>query len=257
MTLREATRDELLEENAALRAKVEQLQRMAILGELTSTTTHEFNNLLTTILNYAKLGMRYRDDPSRDKAFQRILDASNRAAKLTGTILAMARNRSGQMEPTDLKQVIEDTLLLMEKELQKYRIGIEKKIESVPLILATGNQLQRVLINMLVNARQAMPNGGMVLLQLTSEDEGRTVTLAIRDTGQGIAPEHLPKIFDPFFSTKSGPDASGKGGTGLGLSACREIIESHSGRIRVESSVGRGTQFIMRFPTLLAENDAA
>jgi two-component system, NtrC family, sensor kinase len=257
MTLREATRDELLEENAALRAKVEQLQRMAILGELTSTTTHEFNNLLTTILNYARLGMRYRDDPSRDKAFQRILDASNRAAKLTGTILAMARNRSGQMEPTDLKQVIEDTLLLMEKELQKYRIGIEKKIEAVPLILAAGNQLQRVLINMLVNARQAMPNGGMVLLQLTSEDEGRTVTLAIRDTGQGIAPEHLPKIFDPFFSTKSGPDASGKGGTGLGLSACREIIESHSGRIRVESSLGRGTQFIMRFPSLLAENDAA
>lgn len=257
MTLREATRDELLEENAALRAKVEQLQRMAILGELTSTTTHEFNNLLTTILNYAKLGMRYRDDPSRDKAFQRILDASNRAAKLTGTILAMARNRSGQLEPTDLKQVIEDTLLLMEKELQKYRIGIEKKIEAVPLILAAGNQLQRVLINMLVNARQAMPNGGMVLLQLTSEDEGRTVTLSIRDTGQGIAPEHLPKIFDPFFSTKSGPDASGKGGTGLGLSACREIIESHSGRIRVESSVGRGTQFIIRFPSLLAENDAA
>lgn len=257
MTLREATRDELLEENAALRAKLEQLQRMAILGELTSTTTHEFNNLLTTILNYAKLGMRYRDEPSRDKAFQRIHDASNRAAKLTGTILAMARNRSGQMEPTDLKQVIEDTLLLMEKELQKYRIGIEKKIETVPPILAAGNQLQRVLINMLVNARQAMPNGGMVLLQLTTEDEGRTVTLAIRDTGQGIAPEHLPKIFDPFFSTKSGPDATGKGGTGLGLSACREIIESHSGRIRVESTLGRGTQFIMRFPSLRVENDAA
>jgi two-component system NtrC family sensor kinase len=257
MTLREATRDELLEENAALRAKLEQMQRMAVLGELTSTTTHEFNNLLTTMLNYAKLGLRYRDEPSRDKAFQRILDASNRAAKLTGTILAMARNRTGQMEPTDLKQVIEDTLLLMEKELQKYRIGIEKKIESVPLILATGNQLQRVLINMLVNARQAMPNGGMVLLQLTSEDEGRIVTLAIRDTGQGIAPEHLPKIFDPFFSTKSGPDASGKGGTGLGLSACREIIESHSGRIRVESTIGRGTQFIMRFPSLLVDHEAA
>lgn len=257
MTLREATRDELLEENAALRAKLEQMQRMAVLGELTSTTTHEFNNLLTTMLNYAKLGLRYRDEPSRDKAFQRILDASNRAAKLTGTILAMARNRTGQMEPTDLKQVIEDALLLMEKELQKYRIGIEKKIESVPLILATGSQLQRVLINMLVNARQAMPNGGMVLLQLTSEDEGRIVTLAIRDTGQGIAPEHLPKIFDPFFSTKSGPDASGKGGTGLGLSACREIIESHSGRIRVESTIGRGTQFIMRFPSLLVDHEAA
>ena len=257
MSLREATRDELLEENAALRAKVEQLQRMAILGELTSTTTHEFNNLLMTILNYAKLGMRYKDEPSREKAFQRILDASNRAAKLTGTVLAMARNRSGQMEPTDLKQVVEDTLLLMEKELQKYRIGVEKKFDSVPLMMAIGNQLQRVLINMLVNARQAMPNGGIVTIQLQVDEEGKNVALAIRDTGQGIAPENLPKIFDPFFSTKAGPDASGKGGTGLGLSACREIIESHSGRIRVESSIGRGTQFIIRFPILRAENDAA
>ncbi len=256
MSAVDATREELLAENAALIAKIEQLQRMAILGELTSTTTHEFNNLLTTILNYAKLGLRYRDEPSRDKAFQRILDASNRAAKLTGTILAMARNRSGQMEPTELKQVIDDTLLLMEKELQKYRIAVEKRIDNVPAIMAIGNQLQRVLINMLVNARQAMPNGGTVYLQLHYDQDNRSVVLTIRDTGQGIAAENLPKIFEPFFSTKSGPDATGKGGTGLGLSACREIIEAHSGRIRVESAVGRGTQFIMRFPSLQAENAA-
>lgn len=256
MSAVDATREELLAENAALIAKIEQLQRMAILGELTSTTTHEFNNLLTTILNYAKLGLRYRDEPSRDKAFQRILDASNRAAKLTGTILAMARNRSGQMEPTELKQVIDDTLLLMEKELQKYRIAVEKRIDNVPAIMAIGNQLQRVLINMLVNARQAMPNGGTVYLQLHHDQDNRSVVLTIRDTGQGIAAENLPRIFEPFFSTKSGPDATGKGGTGLGLSACREIIEAHSGRIRVESAVGRGTQFIMRFPSLQAENAA-
>jgi len=256
MSAVDATREELLAENAALIAKIEQLQRMAILGELTSTTTHEFNNLLTTILNYAKLGLRYRDEPSRDKAFQRILDASNRAAKLTGTILAMARNRSGQMEPTELKQVIDDTLLLMEKELQKYRIAVEKRIDTVPAIMAIGNQLQRVLINMLVNARQAMPNGGTVYLQLHYDQDNRSVVLTIRDTGQGIAAENLPRIFEPFFSTKSGPDATGKGGTGLGLSACREIIEAHSGRIRVESAVGRGTQFIMRFPSLQAENAA-
>jgi signal transduction histidine kinase len=256
MSAVDATREELLAENAALIAKIEQLQRMAILGELTSTTTHEFNNLLTTILNYAKLGLRYRDEPSRDKAFQRILDASNRAAKLTGTILAMARNRSGQMEPTDLKQVIDDTLLLMEKELQKYRIAVEKRFDNVPPIMAIGNQLQRVLINMLVNARQAMPNGGTVYLQLHNDQENRSVVMSIRDTGQGIAAENLPKIFEPFFSTKSGPDATGKGGTGLGLSACREIIEAHSGRIRVESAIGRGTQFIMKFPSLQAENAA-
>jgi len=257
MSIEQGSKEDLLEEVATLRTRVEQLQRLATLGELTSTTTHEFNNLLMTILNYAKIGLRYKDEPSRDKAFQRILDASNRAAKLTGTILSMARNRTGQMEPTDLRTVIEDTLLLMEKELQKYRIAVDKRLDSVPMISAIASQLQRVLINLLVNARQAMPNGGIVTMNLAFEEESGSVTLAIRDTGQGISPEVLPRIFDPFFSTKSGPDSSGKGGSGLGLSACREIIEAHAGRIRVESTVGRGTQFIIRFPVNRSDTHAA
>jgi signal transduction histidine kinase len=169
----------------------------------------------------------------------------------------MARNRTGQMEPTDLRTVIEDTLLLMEKELQKYRIAVDKRLDSVPMISAVASQLQRVLINLLVNARQAMPNGGIVTLNLSFEEDSGSVTLAIRDTGQGISPEVLPRIFDPFFSTKSGPDSSGKGGSGLGLSACREIIEAHAGRIRVESTVGRGTQFIIRFPANRSDTHAA
>lgn len=222
---------------------------MATLGELTSTTTHEFNNLLMTILNYAKLGMRHQDAQSRDKAFQRIYEAANRASKVTSSVLAMARNRSGQLEPTCLKSLIEDTLLLLEREFRKYRVQLECSLDDTPAVMATGNELQRVLVNLLVNARQATPEGGQVKLSLKTSADGQEVILTIRDTGKGIPPEILPKIFDPFFTTKSGPDSSGKGGTGVGLSSCKSIIDAHSGRIRVESTVGKGTAFLIRLPT--------
>ena len=234
-----------------LRTQLDQTRRMAIIGELTSTTTHEFNNLLTTILNYAKLGQRHKDEPSRDKAFTRIYDAANRATKITGSILSLARSRSGQMEPTDLRGIVEDTLLLLEREFRKYRIALEVALEdNLPQIQAIGSDLQRVLINLLVNARQATPERGAVRVTLQLEPKSRDLILSIRDTGSGIAPEILPRIFEPFFSTKSGPDASGKGGTGVGLSTCKEVIGAHGGRIRVESSVGKGTAFLVRLPSI-------
>ncbi|MEZ6076235.1 MAG: histidine kinase dimerization/phospho-acceptor domain-containing protein [Pirellulaceae bacterium] len=153
--------ESLQHEIEMLRTQLDQARRMSTIGELTSTTTHEFNNLLTTILNYAKLGQRHKDEPSRDKAFTRIYDAANRATKITGSILSMARSRSGQMEPTDLKSIVEDTLLLLEREFRKYRIALEVVLEdNLPQIQATGSDLQRVLINLLVNARQATPEGG-------------------------------------------------------------------------------------------------
>lgn len=240
--------DSQTEQLQTLRQELEQSRRMATLGELTSTTTHEFNNLLMTILNYAKLGLRHKDEPSRDKAFQRIYDSANRASKVTSSVLALARNRSGQMESTDLLQIIEDTVLLLEREFRRFRVQLECNLEAAPPIHGAGNELQRVLVNLLVNARQATPEGGQVRISLKHDAEADEVVLTIRDTGTGIAPDVLPKIFDPFFSTKSGPDASGKGGTGVGLSSCKETIDAHSGRIRVESSVGKGTAFIIRLP---------
>ncbi len=235
-----------------LQAQLDHARRMAVVGELTSTTTHEFNNLLMTILNYAKLGQRHKDEPSRDKAFTRILDAANRAAKITGSILSLARNRNGQMEATDLKSIVEDTLLLLEREFRKYRIALELNVDDVPPVNALGNDLQRVLINLLVNARQATPEGGSVRVGLKHDASKDEVVLSIRDTGSGIPPDVLPKIFDPFFSTKSGPDATGKGGTGVGLSTCKEVVDAHGGRIRVESSVGKGTAFLIRLPAMPA-----
>ncbi len=239
---------ELQQKVTELQAQLDHAQRMATLGELTGTATHEFNNLLMTILNYAKVGMRNNDQASRDKAFDRIYNAANKASKLTGSILALARNRSGQMEPTNLKQVVEDTVLLIEREFRKFRVTLETQLDDVPEVLGQGNELQRVLINMLVNARQATDEGGQVKITLKDCPESNEVALIIRDNGKGISPEVLPRIFEPYFTTKTGPDSSGKGGTGVGLSACKQIIDAHRGRIRVESSVGKGTAFTIRLP---------
>ncbi len=235
-----------------LEAKLAQAQRLTAVGELASTTTHEFNNVLMTVINYAKLGLRHKDAATREKAFNKILSAGNRAAKITKCILGMSRNRSASHEPTNLVQLLDDTLLLLERELRKYRVAVERVIAPVPEVMADGNQIQQVLLNLLINARQAMPSGGRVVVKLSTNAERNAVELMIRDSGCGIPKDKLPKIFDSFFSTKDGPDASGKGGTGLGLSMVRDVIESHHGRIQVNSTVGKGTAFTIKLPAVAA-----
>ncbi len=236
------------EQVAVLQQQLAHAQKLTALGELASTTTHEFNNVLMTIINYAKMGLRHKDDATRDKSFKKILAAGERAAKITNAVLGVARNRSDSFEPTDLAAIINESLVLLEREMRKYRIGVDTQLASVPRANAVGNQVQQVLLNLLINARQAMPDGGHVYIKLDHDRANDMVELVVRDTGAGIPPEKLRRIFDPFFSTKKGPDTSGKGGTGLGLSACRNIIEAHRGRIRVESKVGAGTAFTIKLP---------
>lgn len=240
----------LEEQVAQLKAQLAQAQKLTALGELLSTTTHEFNNVLTTVINYAQMGLRHRDDATRQKAFEKILAAGQRAAKITSSILGLARNRSENFEPTDLATLIDDALVLLEREMTKYRIAVEKNFEPVPPAMVRGNQIQQILVNLLVNARQAMPNGGRLILKLTHDPAQEMIDLVVRDTGVGIQPDKLRRIFDPYFTTKAGPDESGKGGTGLGLALCREIIEAHQGRIRVESTPGKGTAFTLKLPTV-------
>ncbi len=235
-----------------LKQQLSQAQKLTALGELVSTTTHEFNNVLMTIINYAKLGMRHKDNANREKCFDKILAAGNRAARITNGVLGMARNRAISQEPVDLAQLIEDTLLLLEREMNKYRITVEKQYQPTPKVTIAAHQVQQILLNMLINARQAMPNGGRITIKLCHDAEADMVDLVVRDNGSGIPPEALPRIFEPFFTTKTGPDGSGKGGTGLGLATCRDIIESHRGRIRVDSTVGKGTAFTLKLPVAKA-----
>ena len=239
---------------AELEQRLVQCERLASVGELTSTTTHEFNNILMTILNYAKLGLRHKDEATREKALTRILDAANRGAKITSLVLGLSRSGVTANDPIDLAAIVEDSLVLLEKELQKYRIHVEKEISRVPVILGSAGQLQRLLLNLITNARQAIKENGTIRVVVKHEAKTNSVVLTIRDNGSGIPKDVLPKIFDRFFTTKTGPDASGKGGTGLGLTACKQIIDDHRGRIRVESTVGKGTAFTIRFPVAVASS---
>lgn len=240
-----------------LKQQLAEAQKLTALGELVGTTTHEFNNILMTVLNYAKMGMRHRDDATRDKAFDKILAASQRAAKITNAVLGMAKNRSDVIEPTDLGKVIDDALVLLEREMSKYRISLEVELLDVPDTQCNGNQIQQVLLNLLTNARQAMDIGGTIWVKLEHNAEENMNILTVRDSGCGIPQQELPKIFDPFYSTKAGPDESGKGGTGLGLSSCLNIIDSHQGRLKIESTVGIGTQFIIMLPVASDEESLA
>ncbi len=238
----------LQERISYLEEQIHRLQKLTALGELVGTTTHEFNNVLTTIINYAKMGVRHRDQATRDKAFEKIYASGQRAARITTSILGFVRNRSAGQEPIDLTKLIDDSLVLVERELAKYRIKIELQIEPAPPAMVNANQIQQVLLNLLINARQAMPQGGQLTVRLSHDPVARFVDISVRDTGMGIPPDKLPRIFERYYSTKTGPDASGQGGTGLGLAFCRDVIEAHRGRIRVESSPGRGTMFVVRLP---------
>jgi len=240
----------LEQQNQMLKQQLMQAQKLTALGELVSTTTHEFNNVLMTILNYAKLGLRHQDAPTREKAFEKILAAANRATKITNGVLGIARNRSAGQEATDLTALVDDTLVLLEREMNKYRVRVERQFQPIPEAYVNGNQIQQVLLNLLINARQAMPHGGRLMIKLVHDAEHDMVDLVVRDFGCGIPQEKLPHIFDSFYTTKTGPDASGKGGTGLGLSMCKEIIEAHHGRIRVDSTVGKGTAFTLKLPSV-------
>ena len=233
---------------AAREQELVETQRLAALGELVGTTTHEFNNVLMTVLNYAKLGLRNKDDATREKSLTKILAAAQRAEKICNSVLGMARNRKEEFAPTSLVQLVEESLVLLEREMQKYRIAVQLDFSEVPAVRAIGNQIQQVLLNFMTNARQAMANGGTLLIRISHDQAANLVDLTIRDSGSGIPKEQLPKIFERGFSTKNGPDETGKGGAGVGLAACRDIIEKHNGRVRVESTVGKGTAFTVRLP---------
>lgn len=247
----------LQQEVELLRRQLSEAQKYTALGELVSTTTHEFNNVLMTIINYAKLGLRHQDAATRDKAFGKILAAGERAARITNSVLGIARNRSEEREPTDVAQLIHDSLVLLEREMAKYRVRVVLELNPVPRAVVRGNQIQQVLLNLLINARQAMPNGGDLLIRLTHDKKSQTVDLQVRDQGCGIPHDKLPHIFERGFTTKTGPDATGRGGSGLGLSACRDIIASHGGKVRVESSVGKGTMFTVKLPAEIAAQAVA
>lgn len=238
------------EQAEALKRQIVALQRISSLGIIAGGVFHELNNALTPILNYAKLALRNPDPEYRERALKRILEASQRATTITGGVLGLSRpgRDPNHREPVDLGRLVEDVAALVEKDLRRHNVRLEMQVSNRPLARINAAQIQQVLINLLVNARQAMPEGGVARLGLDVDPSGRMAELSVVDQGAGIASENLRRIFEPFFSTKSAPDSSGLGGTGLGLAVCRDIIEAHHGRIRVESRPGQGSTFTLLLP---------
>lgn len=230
-----------------LKEQLVRAQRLSSVGTLASSVAHEFNNILTTILNYAKMAQKpTASEATKTQALDRIVQASHRAAALISGMMGMARPGTQKRQMTDLGKLVEEVLLLAEKDLSKHRVRLEKKLApvSAPVIAA---QIQQVLLNLVINARQAMSDGGTLKVETRENPSLGIAEIRVSDTGCGISPEGLCQIFEPFYTTKT-PDSDGRGGNGLGLSVCRQIIESHFGRIRVESALGQGSIFTLKLP---------
>jgi signal transduction histidine kinase len=235
-------------ETDQLRQQLLHAQRLSSVGALASSVAHEFNNILTTIINYARLGLRAPgDDAARTQALEKILKGSQRAATVISSMLGFARNQSTLRELADVVGLVEEVLVLTEKDLSKHRIQVETKFQGRPRAPVVQGQIEQILLNLIINARQAMPRGGRLTIDVRENPRTQMVEIRIVDSGVGIPADQLRLIFEPFYSTKE-PDEHGHGGSGLGLSVCRQIIEQHQGRIRVESAVGKGSTFTVKLP---------
>ncbi len=233
----------------ALKRQVIALQRISSLGVLAGGVFHELNNALTPITSYAKLALRNPDPAYRERALKQIIEASDRAAAISRGMLGLSRPGGiDDREPTELARLVEEVALLVKKDLARHHVRLEVNVAGRPRSRVNPAQIQQVLLNLLINARQAMPAGGVVRLGLKIDESGRSAEVSVADSGVGIAPENLRRIFEPFYSTKTAPDAAGLGGTGLGLAVCRDIIEAHHGRLRAQSRPGQGAVFTIILP---------
>src|SRR5580700_8490040 len=165
-------------ENDDLRRQLVQMQKMSAVGSLASSITHEFNNVLTTIINYAKMGLRHKDVGTREKAFDKILSAGHRASKITTGMLSYARTQGERRELSDLVAVVEDVLVLVEKDLQMHRVRLATNFVGRPFAIVNANQIQQVILNLVVNARQAMDNGGNLYIAVRPFEETGTVEVS-------------------------------------------------------------------------------
>ncbi len=235
-----------ISERLAYQRAVRQSDKLAALGTLSAGVAHEINNPIGIITSRVELMMLEAGDdalaPELRKDLEVILRHARRVATITQGLLSFARQSAGVQGPVQLNRVVEEIVQLAQKDMSRSRITVETRLaENLPLITADANAIGQVLLNLLTNARRAMPDGGSITIESALVDAGRWIRLSVEDTGSGIPPHVLPKIFDPFFTTASD-------GTGLGLSISHGIMEEHHGTIDVSSEVGKGTVFTLRFP---------
>ncbi len=230
-------------ERIGLEQQLQQNEKLSSIGLLAAGVAHEVNTPLTGISSYAQMLLQQvpESDP-RHLLLQKIHRQTSRASSIVNNLLNFSRVSDARFAEIDLPRVIDDTIQLLEAQLRNTSIEVVREYaEFVPLAFGNAPKLQQVFMNLILNARDAMPNGGRLEICVSNDDH--TAVISFRDSGSGISPEHLSKIYDPFFTTKQ----IGQG-TGLGLAVSFGIIQDHGGHIQVESQPGKGTVFYISVP---------
>lgn len=226
-----------------LEEQILQTEKLTSLGLLAAGVAHEVNTPLAVISNYIQmLAKQIPGDDPRQRTIDRIVKQTFRASEIVNNLLNFSRTGGSEFREIDLNAVLEETLTLVQHPLRTVRVSVLRNFGTeLPLVLGSTTRLQQVFLNLFMNARDAMPEGGM--LEVRTGVRNGSVEVEVTDTGTGIPPENLNRIFDPFFTTK----ASGRG-TGLGLSVSYGIIKEHAGKVDVHSTPGKGTSFRLEFP---------
>ncbi len=239
----DGVRDQLLES-----------QRLATIGTIAAVIAHEFNNLLTPIVSYSQFALQSAesDKPDLDlikKALGKSFASSTKAGRICNSMLGLARGESS-FGSVSVQRLVDEVLLVLARDPQKDGIALRVHVEPELTVNGDPIQLEQVLLNLMINARQAMmgKGGSLTIKAATSEQRADEMRIQIIDTGPGIAEKLIPKIFQPFFTTKGTAKKGEPKGTGLGLAICKEIVDHHRGRIEVESSAGKGTTFSIYLP---------
>jgi two-component system, NtrC family, sensor kinase len=227
-------------------------EKMASIGKMAAVLAHEINNPLSGILTYAKLLRKWvqHDDAGMSRrgeiyeSLDLIASESRRCGDLVKNLLTFSRTTPMNLQPTNLNQVIDRSLLLVQHQFDLAGIQVQPKLDpDLPPVHCDGAQIEQVLLALIMNAIDAMPQGGNLWLTTSCNSEDSSVRVVVRDDGAGIPPDILPRIFEPFLTTKE----TGRG-VGLGLAISQNILERHHGSIEVQSEVGRGTTFTLTLP---------
>lgn len=224
-------------------ARLRHAEKLTALGNLAASVAHDINNPLTGILSYLYL---MKQDISSDSVMYEDLELIERQAYVIAGLVKQLQNFSKpprkEKQPVALKKILDDIVALIEHDLRKHNIEVACDCDDrLPPVLAAPDQLSEVFMNLIVNARDAMPSGGELTIHADIET-AETILMRVSDTGTGIPPEVMAHLFEPFHTTK------GEQGTGLGLAICYRIVTEHGGAIWVESQPGRGTTFLIRLP---------
>jgi two-component system, NtrC family, sensor kinase len=238
----------LFEELSHKQDELVRSSKLAALGTFSAGIAHEFNNLLAGILGYAQLGLGSDELADKNEALEVAVRSCMRGRSITGGLLTFARRGEPQRSLHLIQDAVEDVLVLVERELAKNNIHIERRLQVVPPTICDPGQLAQVVLNLMTNARDAMleQGGGVITVVLAEQDD--QIELIVHDTGSGIPKHLLDQVFQPFMTTKGALGGSVTPGAGLGLAISYGIVQSHNGTIEIDSEVGAGTTVTIRLP---------